>query len=448
MTLPSPSVNVVLMDKYTKAVLNNYNLSTDNLTIYEEGVRQNFNNDIVNIMKAVGNIHPLALDLYRIAYTVYFADLQIRRKDPTNNRFFGVLISVTDETRWNLIKPKLEATLSKLTGDNFEFYFIGNQQSIGPLNTTESTGKGVCLFSGGLDSLAGVKWLLDNSIEPIMVSHCSLPIACTAQRKLSKELSRISNRELTFNQINCKPHKGIGMQKETTQQSRSFLFLTIAVMFAIQKGITSVYMFENGILALNIPISNSRIYANTRTAHPTFIMRYNELLQSIFGNRVSVQNPFLTKTKGEVTKNLNDAPYADLIKTSISCSHTANLRYQGIKLSEISHCGKCYPCIIRQVSVHAANLWDKDAKYKDNLSDAFDSRNEDGKVLLLELFDFVRTLKGLSTDLAVLSEFTQFYLEGADPSEMISVYKRHIEEIEVCFREKASEDMKINLHLN
>ena len=359
MSLGKPQINIVLVDTLTTAALKNYDIDDKILKIYTSGKQQNFNDDIKNIEEKIGSkLHPLVRDFYKISFTVYFSDLQIRRSDTTSVRSFRILISVSDEQRWNNLKQKLEVTLSILTGDNFEFFFVGSKRKISPFKFQKiNTEKVPCLFSGGLDSLSGAKWLLDQKKDPILISHCSLPIACKGQTTLSQKLSEIIGRNLEFCQINCKPRKGKGVkQKETSQLSRSFLFLALGCMFALQRGIENVYMCENGILALNFPISNSRIFTNTRTAYPPFIEKYNGLLQAIFGDSITVLNPFMTKTKGETISVLNDVNYVNLVGTAVSCSQTGALRYEKIKISEVQHCGSCYPCFLRQVSIHATNL--------------------------------------------------------------------------------------------
>ena len=61
--------------------------------------------------------------------------------------------------------------------------------------------------------------------------------------------------------------------------------------------------------------------------------------------------------------------------------------------------------------------------------------------------EFIRKLKSLPDDESVLSEFPQFYADGADPSELISMYKRYAEEIQSFLNDKASIDIKKHLHV-
>lgn len=382
---------------------------------------------------------------------VYIADLQVKRPVGTESRRFDILISVSNKDKWESVKIRLEAALNLLTGDTFNFVFTSSGSgTIGDGDCDEKSGdpdRAICLFSGGLDSLSGAVWLLRNNITPTLISHLSNPSASGAQIFLSGELNRISEKKLDFYQIHAKAKKNLGLgHKEHSQMSRSFLYLSIAVVFAVSMRISKIFLFENGVLAMNIPITTSRIYLNTKTAFPGFIQRFNELIERIFVCFLKVENPFLTRTKSEVISTLDVNGYWDLIRNSISCSEIRQLTMQGVKVSQVNHCGKCYPCILRRVSVYHAGLERSDSNYHVDISD-FNNMPIDGKKLLLELADFFRKLSKCQTDDEVLDEFPAFYVENEDPEQLIGAYKRYNKEFRKFVSDKGARGLKQNLQI-
>ncbi|GAA2216839.1 7-cyano-7-deazaguanine synthase [Micromonospora olivasterospora] len=106
---------------------------------------------------------------------------------------------------------------------------------------------------------------------------------------------------------------------------------------------------ENGQLALNPALTPARVAAcSTRSVHPHTLSLLNELIRSV-GGEVSLVNPYLHLTKGEVCQHALTAglPPAVLTGATVSCGHPPRDR------SEF-HCGHCYPCLVRRSGLLAA----------------------------------------------------------------------------------------------
>src|SRR5208337_258680 len=87
---------------------------------------------------------------------------------------------------------------------------------------------------------------------------------------------------------------------EMTTRARSFLFFAAGIFAStgLDKAVT-LRVPENGLIALNVPLDQLRLGAlSTRTTHPFYIARWNELLH-ILGIPVTIENPYWDKTKGE-----------------------------------------------------------------------------------------------------------------------------------------------------
>lgn len=142
---------------------------------------------------------------------------------------------------------------------------------------------------------------------------------------------------------------------ENTQRSRSFLYLSIASAVAFQIGMKKIYICENGVVSINIPISGQTVGTLlTRTTHPKFLALFNEFIKRLFEKDFSVENPFIFCTKTELLDMLMRWNQSELLQATVSCSYT-----QG-KTKMQPQCGTCSQYIGRRFSVAAAGLEEHD----------------------------------------------------------------------------------------
>lgn len=212
------------------------------------------------------------------------------------------------------------------------------------------------LFSGGLDSLIGAIDLLEAGATPLLVSHFGDGATSDAQGKLFAVLKKHYNTSsferlrvgMTFDDGLV---EGVGSENST--RGRSFLFFALGVFAGTGLGKAFVLRVpENGLIALNVPLDPLRLGSNsTRTTHPYYMARWNELLAEL-GIDGRVENPCWDKTKGEMVLNCgNQALLAQLAPDSLSCSSPTKGRWQGLG---IEHCGYCLPCLIRRAALDRA----------------------------------------------------------------------------------------------
>jgi len=434
-----PRIDLVFKDLHTAASIDNFVVNTSTVYISHEGEEKNINLDLDEIRGAAGHdIHPLVFDLYKIAVSAYMADLLFPRPPKTSGRVLNILLAVSDKSKWDNQRQRLAASFRLLTGDNFNFFFIQGERPRDEYEFVKRSEKVVSLFSGGLDSLSGVKYLLDNNLDPILISHCSQNLVCAIQTTLAQLIDANLGRRIEFHQISARGVFGKDLaQSESSQKSRSFLFLTLASIFALELGIDRIYLFENGILAMNLPIVPSRSFNNTKTAHPDFLKEFNTLLNSIYECDVNVQNPFLYKTKGEVVRLLDCAEFRPLIKTSVSCSVTGGLRYKRVKTSHTRHCGICVPCALRRFAIFAANLMPNDAQYHVDILGDFNDLPLEAKTTIFQTLDFGHRLE-MCSDEDVFCEIPEFYTENVDPEPIIQMTRRYITEVKTCLSTNAA----------
>jgi hypothetical protein len=137
---------------------------------------------------------------------------------------------------------------------------------------------------------------------------------------------------------------------EETTRARSFLFFALGVFAGT--GLETPFTLrvpENGLIALNVPLDPLRLGAlSTRTTHPFYIARWNELLVAL-AIPCQIENPYWAKTKGEmVAACANPQLLESLVPSSLSCSSPAKGRWRKRKTE---HCGYCVPCIIRRAAL-------------------------------------------------------------------------------------------------
>ncbi|WP_159981132.1 MULTISPECIES: Qat anti-phage system QueC-like protein QatC [unclassified Novosphingobium] len=311
-----------------------------------------------------------AMDLVAVAMAITAADTFVLRDDTADGwrRDIEIDLPVTEPDRWRSLTPLLSKALNFLSGDSWTFVFRGGgleppskrdvhrREVIDP-----SKIDAVALFSGGLDSGLGVMDLMDGGIRPLLVSHA--PRGDKTYQGAVASLLPWTPQRFEFNSYPSR--EGV---TEITTRTRSFLFLTFAALVAQAvrtfRGPASInlYMCENGLIALNPPLTARRIGAlSTRTAHPHYLSLLQELFDAI-DLGVRIINPHRHETKGEMlARRANQANIAEFATATVSCGNWKRKNMQ---------CGRCWPCSIRRSSFHRAGLSDGTEYDTDRLVDA------------------------------------------------------------------------------
>jgi 7-cyano-7-deazaguanine synthase in queuosine biosynthesis len=267
------------------------------------------------------------------------------------------------------VQAALMTCLSFLTEDRWEFEFLPRraarwdveQQSILIDPQTNHTA-GVMLYSGGLDSFAGLAAHLgDEHSEWALVSGVPNFRHKGPQAAQIAAARRLSPRHLYHPTV---PY-GLGTTidtpaEEQSQRARSFLFLALGLVAADRIGADTLFMCENGVGAINLPLDGTQIgTSNARAAHPATLLRFNRLAQCLIGQRVRVRNPFWAATKGEACQHANVRLLGHAISETMSCDKFP------LRVANVPQCGTCTSCLLRRVSLAAAGLqpFDKSGGY-------------------------------------------------------------------------------------
>lgn len=307
--------------------------------------------------------NAIGIDLITLAAHVHAADTRLNRIQTSQDswtREIGIIVPVSDVNVWEGTTAVLERMLRFLTGDLWTVRFrplpaAGRPNlSRRPRLTAPRTFSGVSLFSGGLDSLIGAIDELDGGGFPLFVSHGGEGGVSGPQGTLFKELA--SRRPDDVRPVRLRLAMGFqsnlvaGIGSENSTRGRSFLFIAAAAFAGSSFGQPfELRVPENGLISLNVPLDVTRLGSNsTRTTHPFYIHRWNELLKAI-GISGHVVNPYWNRTKGEMVVGCSDsAALKALAPLSLSCAHPSMKRWHA---GDEAHCGYCLPCIIRRASL-------------------------------------------------------------------------------------------------
>ena len=390
------------------------------------------NRVISQLFKNGLEVNETIFDLLIFAMSVYTADLRIERSFANDRWTRRIVIHqpVAEPAKWEDAQPVLEKMLGFLTGDEWTFNFRSREVINRPApEQIEELPSIVTLFSGGLDSFVGTIDLLEENAGKIALvgqygSGSTHPSQINTHQTL-KEKYYGRTLPLGFWIQPAKPGK---KSSEDTMRSRSILFLALGTAVAAACGDKiPLYVPENGLISLNVPLSHSRMGSfSTRTTHPYFISCYRELLTAISVN-VPVILPYKFLTKGKMLKEAkNQEVLLDGLIKTLSCSRPDAGRFE--KRPPGTHCGYCVPCIIRFSSMKAAGFDIKGAAFFDianNKSEPKTAKGRDRRGFELAI-DRVKNLSSLRLAGEVLQSGP---LPPEDIREYAGVYKRGLEEV-------------------
>ncbi len=370
-----------------------YNLTEVQFLAGERQLAHGVGNVLGDIAKLGIRPTEIALDLYLLAACVYAADTQVSRHVHSEDewtRELKLIVPVSDVGIWNTVAPTLKVLLSYLTGDYWEFEFRARPDGFEALAKAPEQMKltpfsGVSLFSGGLDNLIGAIDELSDGKVPILVSHASDGSASHAQGACFDGLkSRFHPSEFQRVRGWLQFDRGLfpGLIGENSTRARSFLFFALGVL--VGSGLPPNWTLrvpENGLIALNVPLDETRLGSlSTRTTHPFYMARWQELLHGL-GIAATIDNPYWNRTKGEMVLDCKDQySLITLLPISLSCSSPTKGRWKGLG---VQHCGYCLPCLIRRAAIlkGLANGIPDPTKYTvaDLNAEALSTRTSEGK---------------------------------------------------------------------
>ncbi|MEX2139678.1 MAG: 7-cyano-7-deazaguanine synthase [Pirellulales bacterium] len=287
------------------------------------------------------------------------------------SRTIGLKISVFDAEFWNSteVRDSIHDAVDFVSGDFWDVEFVPDTTPFyrcGRLLSDPYEGQLplICLYSGGLDSVAGLAARIaanpDRPMIPVTVWH--QPRQRHLVRKQLKlfgtEVNAVTDPLIVKVAILWSAELDRSLE-ERSQRCRSFLFATLGAIAAIMHGQQVVEVFESGIGAINLPLMAGMIGAKTtKSAHPKFLRLMSRLATLIARSDVEFCLPFHSQTKGELVRSLCGKGLQQLANLSASCVHFPQ------RHCKQKQCGVCPACIFRRQALATAGITESDCAYE------------------------------------------------------------------------------------
>jgi len=257
-------------------------------------------------------------------------------------------------------QDKLSSLLEWATGSRWLFDFhkrldsgrIVEQQPL--LSSVDPHVTEVALWSGGLDALAGLYTRLKTNRETsfMLFGTGSNDNVYARQEYVFQRLQPFFPNRLNLCRVPIRFSESRLHQKNKIPRARGIVFMLLGLVCAYLMGQRVLYLYENGVGAINLPYRKSAIgLDHSRSVHPLTLLRVSDIVSELLGEKFKVKNPFLFWTKAEMCKILSEDGRDDLPPLTKSCDSPHR--------QQPTQCGYCSSCILRKQSLAASRMEDK-----------------------------------------------------------------------------------------
>ena len=267
-------------------------------------------------------------DFQCMSYNLQLGEKHLEYPDAT------VELLVTDPVKYASFTPDFEHFLTVLLDEQISVSFdqiSRNSHVIQRL--TEHSFDYISLFSGGLDSIS-IPFQLEYKNHLGILHHTiTSPNSYGKAKRIFSQFFK--NRNLCFITSSATNR----VDDPSYLKTRGVVFLTNLMCVAAALSVKRVVVPENGPFMINLPVSYNA--DPTSTANPEMLDLWRGIFYKITGYAVTLETPFLNKTKSEVILSTGTR---QLIPETWSCSY-----FQGLS----KMCGMCNSCLVRILSCYA-----------------------------------------------------------------------------------------------
>lgn len=312
------------------------------------------------------NKETLISDIIDLAIAIHYADRFVLQNLNKAIRRIHVILPLRNNHLFSY-EAHYQALVDLLfwcTETEWSFKFIPNKSKMRLSNIRDQMKlpfksyekEEVALWSGGLDSLLG---LLNRDLKKTENTFYSLvgtganDMMFGKQKKVRNSLPLNLRNRSGLTQVKFHSIRTDSISKNKFMRSRGIVFLFVGIAVALSKKQNKLHIYENGVGALNLPYNNSNLgLHHSRSVNPITLDKVAKYLSSIVNQNISVINPFLFQTKGNLVYNLIHKVdnFEKLIGSTFSCDSPHR--------AEISQCGYCTSCLLRRVSICANDIED------------------------------------------------------------------------------------------
>ncbi|MEH2159099.1 7-cyano-7-deazaguanine synthase [Nostoc sp.] len=330
---------------------------------HSEGKELNFgiNVDDTELKYRVKADFPaIVADLIDIAVAIYTSDRLAPQNLTEKQRRFHVKLPVRHPELLSAetFRTKLDDLLTWTTDSKWVFDF---QKRIAPERLVEQLslpiapqGCEVTLWSGGLDALAGLytRLLMYPEQKFVLFGTGSNDSVYARQERVYKEIQSIFPGRCNLFRVPIRFNYSNEQHKNKLSRARGVVFTLLGCACAYLMGQQVLYLYENGIGAINLPYRESAVgLDHSRSVHPLTLLMVSDVVSQLLGKEFQVKNPFLFWTKAEMCKSLANNGRDDLPPLTMSCDSPH--RQKPVQ------CGYCSSCLLRRQSLAASSIKDK-----------------------------------------------------------------------------------------
>jgi 7-cyano-7-deazaguanine synthase in queuosine biosynthesis len=141
------------------------------------------------------------------------------------------------------------------------------------------------------------------------------------------------------------------LRKNRDMRARGFVFLLLGSACALSLSQDSLFIYENGIGAINLPFRPSEVgLDHARSVHPRSLAMMSELVSLISESSFSFINPFLFWTKAQICDVFTKTASTELIAATTTCDRRHRQKF--------AQCGCCSSCLLRKQALAACGIND------------------------------------------------------------------------------------------
>lgn len=376
-----------------------------------------------------GKPDSLEADLLVLAAVVYAADRSIVReaREQAGDRRIHLVVPVTNAPRLLPLASLIEKILGKLSSDFWRIEFTSYKGKAARRAARTTTGGRTLLFSGGLDSFAAALEYQGPALQ--LVSHQ------TANTRTGKAQTALAARVTVARHcqfyVASRALDGKEVSAESSQRTRSFLFLILGALAALRAGHSELLMLaENGQMAIHLALTAARTGPfSTYTAHPSVLALMEEFLSRALEASLRIVNPYVEKTKAEVVRIVRSR-MADAIPLTESCWRNARLP------AGKTHCGACVPCFIRRLAIEADGDPDPTTYGRDVWALRADQLEEtdEGRRDICDLASFIHRFC-TESDVELEDGWPELgYQRNPDRTTVLAMYRRFAQEARIVLK--------------
>lgn len=312
-------------------------------------------------------VPSMIADLVDIAASIYVSDRLVPQDLRRKERHISVYLPVRNLTLISStnFQENLEILLWWTTGSHWKFHFqnlislerFSEMQGVLTQVWAEAVDE-VVLWSGGLDALAGLynRLASDPAKSFRLLGAGGNTQVYNRQKIVSHKIQGIFPDRISLARLSLTLDGTKSQSKNQVSRARGIVFMLLGAACALLMEQKKLFVYENGIGAINLPYRKSAIGVDhTRSVHPRTLLDLSQAISEFIGEEFRISNPFLFSTKAEMCQILADNLEIKLVTETQSCDRQDRRNGKGKALQ----CGHCSSCLLRKQALAATKLVDE-----------------------------------------------------------------------------------------